>query len=192
MPIRGVGEELGEHRWIASARWIDGIDADRARLRFTLNYRVTEALQVGIEVNPLDERVGPLANYRLLSETRLRPAILLGTSSDRIGTDSGQAYYATVSKSLEPWLGVPVSPYVGASYNDREHDWLEVAGVNYLVYGRVSVTHLWDGKNLHHTVDYGLDELLEGRDVWGHHTVGLIVAEQDDDYFVGVSYGLRF
>ena len=99
------------------------LDEDRAKLRFTLNYRITEDLQVGVEANPVGaRRFGPLANWRVLRETERLPAIVLGTSSDRIGTSSGQAYFATASKNLEPLVNLPVSPYVGLSYNDRNHD----------------------------------------------------------------------
>ena len=193
MPIRGIDESLEANRWIASARWIDDdISVDRAILRFTLNYRFTEAFQAGIEVNPLDERVGPLANWRILSETEDRPALIVGTSSDRIGTESGQAYYATLSKSLEPWTGIPVAPYAGASWNDRDDEWLPVGGLHYTLYDRLAVTHIWDGRNIHHTFDVGLGTLGSEEDPWGGHTLGLIVAEQDGKYFLGASYGLVF
>lgn len=115
--------------------------------------------------------------------------MIFGTSSDRIGTDRGQSYYGTLSKSLEPWLGLPLAPYVGAAFRDSENEWTEVAGLNYLLLeGRLSVTHLWDGLNLHTTLDVPV----------GNALVGLVLAQQEDpsvgegkDYYLGVSLGLR-
>ena len=43
--------------------------------------------------------MGPLFNLFLLTETETRPALFLGTSSDRIGSRAGQqSYFATLSK----------------------------------------------------------------------------------------------
>ena len=150
---------------------------------------MTSDIQLGIEVNPLVDHVGPLANWRVLQETEERPAFIIGTSSDRIGTETGQAYYGTLSKSLEPLLDLPVSPYAGLSFSDHEDDWNFVAGVNYWLFDqKVSVTHLWDGENLHTTVDVP----------WKQHVFGIIIAQQEDpdpgqgkDYFLGVTYGLQ-
>jgi hypothetical protein len=188
MPIRGVGDDIDEVRWVASFRYIDGIEADRARERFTLNYRFTESFQAGIEWNPLAHDLNPLANWTALEETELRPALILGTSSDRIGTEEGQSWYATLSKSLEPWLGLPVAPYVGTAYRDADHDWEPIAGLHYqLLDGRLLVTHIWDGENLHLTVDVP----------WRRAVFNVIVAQQEDrdgsgkEYFLGVGLGLR-
>ena len=52
----------------------------------------------------------------VLQETSDRPAVMLGTSSDRIGTSDGQAYFLTVAKDIERWVGLPVAPYAGVSY----------------------------------------------------------------------------
>ena len=77
---------------------------DRPRWRFTLNYRIHHRIQAGIEFNPKAEEIGPLFTLFLLTETEKRPALFLGTSSDRIGSPSGkQSYYATISKYL-PFL----------------------------------------------------------------------------------------
>ncbi len=46
----------------------------------------------------------------VLQETSDRPAVMLGTSSDRIGTPDGQAYFLTVAKDIERWVGLPVAP----------------------------------------------------------------------------------
>ena len=86
-------------------RVIEGIPVDRARIRFTVAYSVTERFTLGLEANPKDDDYGPIANYRLLDETEFRPAIVLGTSSDRIGTPSGRSYYAMAAKDLNGLIG---------------------------------------------------------------------------------------
>ena len=154
-----------------------------------MNYRFSRRFQAGLEWNPLDDDWGPLANWTALEETKARPAFILGTSSDRIGTDRGQSYYGTFSKSLAPWLDLPIAPYVGAAFRDADDEWTEVAGLNYLLFDRrLSVTHLWDGENFHTTLDVPVKNAV----------VGLLLAQQEDpsvgegkDYFVGVSLGLR-
>ena len=75
---------------------------DRATLRTTLTYRFLGRFQAGVEYNPLSDGVSPLANLHLITETGSRPALIVGTSSDRIGTPRGQSYYFTLSKDLKP------------------------------------------------------------------------------------------
>jgi len=190
MPIRGIDEDLNAVRWIASFRYIPNIDEDRARERITLNYRFTERLQAGVEWNPLAHDLNPLANWTALPETAERPAFILGTSSDRIGTDRGQSYYGTLSKSLEPWLDLPVAPYAGAAFRDADDEWTFVGGLHYALFDeRLLVTHIWDGENLHLTLDVP----------WRTAVFGLILAQQRDpspgpgkEYFLGFSVGWRF
>ncbi len=91
---------------------------DRARWRSTLNYRVLPQLKVGVEFNPGEAEVGPLATWFLVTERGQRPGIFLGTSSDRIGTPAGeQSYYLTATRRLP---GLPASAYVTLNYS--EHD----------------------------------------------------------------------
>ena len=99
----------------------------------TLTYRFHPKLTAGVEFNPRAEashRVNPLVNWVALTETHRRPALIIGTSSDRIGTPSGQSFYATLSKSLRDETGLPIAPYAGVSYGTYEHRWLPLAGLN--------------------------------------------------------------
>ncbi len=74
---------------------------DRPQWRFTANYSLHHRLQVGVELNPKAGEAGPLFTLFLLTETETRPALFLGTSSDRIGSPAGeQSYFATVSKYI--------------------------------------------------------------------------------------------
>ena len=77
---------------------------DRPQWRFTANYRLLQRLQVGVELNPKAKEAGPLVTLFLLTETETRPALFLGTSSDRIGSPAGeQSYFATISKYIPRW-----------------------------------------------------------------------------------------
>lgn len=127
---------------------------DRATLRTTLTYQLHPSFSLGIEYNPLANDVGPLANWVPMGETRYRPAVMLGTSSDRIGTPHGRSFYGTISKNLRPYIGWSVSPYVGAAYGTYEDEWRPIAG------GTVELTHgfssqlLFDGVKVHGLLNY--------------------------------------
>lgn len=47
---------------------------------------------------------------------------------------------------------------------------------------RLSSTHLWDGVNLHHLLDYALDP---------GSSLGLVLAQQDEQHYLGLSLSLR-
>jgi hypothetical protein len=129
-------------------------------------YRLNSALQLGVEYNPLAEEVGPLVNYRALTETRNRPALLFGTSSDRIGTPFGRAYYGTMSKDLEPYLKVPVSLYGGALYGSFDDEVVYPFGANFRLGNQWTFTPQFDGHASHGLVTYA----------WGRYSVtGLLV-----------------
>ena len=123
--VRGA-TSISRTRWTYTTRVVPTIDVERAQWRNTLTYRVNDDLQVGVEYNPLGQDVGPLVNWRLLRETKNRPAVIIGTSSDRIGTPSGRAYYVTVSKEVADGLGI----YVGAMYGEFEDKIRIPAGVS--------------------------------------------------------------
>ena len=99
-----------------------GIDVDRARWRTTLAYQVTPTLSAGLEYNPIAEDVGLIANWLALPETEDAPALIVGTSSDRIGTPERRAVYATLSKDLEGWTNLPIAPYLGLSYSGYDEE----------------------------------------------------------------------
>lgn len=164
-------------------RLIDGIPVDRAQQRFTATYRVDDRLTVGIEVNPLANDVGPLANWRALDETETRPALIFGTSSDRIGSTEGRAVYGTLSKDLEQATGLPVAPYAGLTFGEFEDEWRVIGGLHVRWTERWTSTHLYDGVNIHH---------LAGRSFGERFRAGGVLVQQDDDYYLGVSFGVSF
>lgn len=164
-------------------RVVEGIPVDRARLRFTATFALTDRLSVGLEANPKDDDYGVLANWRVFDETKTRPALILGTSSDRIGTTSGRAYYATLSKDLEAWTGLPIGPYFGAAWGEFDDELVAIGGLRVRWAERWASTHLWDSENLHHVLDVAL---VDG---W---RVGAILVEQDGEYYAGGSLGVSW
>jgi hypothetical protein len=165
-------------RWTFSARAISN-QIDRAALRTTLTYAVHPRLDVGIEYNPKAEQVSPLANVRVLSETRTRPAIMLGTSSDRIGTPAGQSFYLTVAKDLRLRTGVPVAPYIGVAYGTYEEKARVIAGANISLGRGLSSLLIFDGVHFHPTLSYS----------YGRYSVSVLFIRSKD---VGVSYSVQF
>jgi hypothetical protein len=138
-------------RWIFSARYID-IDLPRASQRLTLTYRLLATLTAGVEYNPRADELAPLVNWLALPETAVRPALIFGASTDRLGTPSGRAYYATVSKSLRPLLRVPIAPYIGAAYGTYEDRLRAIGGVNMSFTENVSVLVTYNGVHTHSIV----------------------------------------
>lgn len=127
-------------------------ELDRPRWRSTLNYSLTPKLQVGVEYNPAAGEVGPLLTWFWLTESERRPALFVGTSSDRIGSPEGtQSYYLTASKHHPSW---PVSAYVSVNYSEWD------GGVNvpfgaYFDVGRgFSLQPMYDGQRSHLLVNW--------------------------------------
>lgn len=113
----------------------------------TGNYRLVPTLQLGIEYNAVAGEVGPLATWFLLTETERRPAVFLGTSSDRIGSPEGeQAYYLTAAKYL-PLLHV--SPYASLNYSEWDRGWNLPFGANVELGRGFSVQPMYDGQRGH-------------------------------------------
>ena len=137
---------------------------DRATHRTILMRRVTPSLQAGLEINEGAGEVNPVANWRAVSETAKRPAVIFGTSSDRIGTPHGQSYYVTLSKSLQSSLGVPLAPYAGLSYSEYDDRFLVPYGLHASLGPNWSAMYLHDGANAHYAATYA----------WGRYSVTLL------------------
>jgi hypothetical protein len=122
---------------------------DRATHRTVLTYRIAPDLKAGVEVNERAGEVGVVANWRVLRETQTRPAVVLGTSSDRIGTPSGQAYFVTVSKAFGR-----IAPYAGASYGEFGGEVVFPFGVNVALREGWSAMVMNDGVHTHLSTTY--------------------------------------
>ncbi len=154
MAVRGTAD--GERKWEVSHRYLTG-QIERATQRTVIMRNVNDRVKVGIEVNALVDEIGFVGNFRALSETDRRPALILGTSSDRIGTPSGQSYFATVSKSLQRETGLPIAPYVGASYSEFESRIIYPFGLNIGIGERTTVLLMNDGVHPHASLTRGFN-----------------------------------
>lgn len=138
-------------------------------------------MSAGVEINPLsdEEKVNPIANWVALTETENRPAVILGTSSDRIGTPTGQSYYITASKELEKWTGFQISPYAGTAYSTYDEKMLPLAGVNLRLPQNFYSTFIYDGVHSHLLFGYS----------YHIHTLSLVIVQMEHP---GVSYSISF
>ncbi len=165
-------------KWTYGVRVIAN-QIDRAKWRNTLTYRFHPRLTAGVEYNPLAEKVSPLANVVVMTETHKRPALILGTSSDRIGTPSGQSFYATFSKNLKHATSLLVAPYVGVAYSTFEDRLRVIGGLNINLAERWSMTILFDGVRVHPLLNY----------TRGRHQFGVIFERGRNP---GASYSISF
>jgi hypothetical protein len=148
---------------------------DRATHRTVVMYRVTPDVKAGVEWNAKAGEAGFVANWRALGETERRPALIFGTSSDRIGTPSGQAYYATISKSISSFL----APYAGLSWSGYEERFVVPFGLNVALPKGWSAMLIHDGVHTHLSATYARRNL----------SVTLLAVERQH---VGVTVGTTF
>lgn len=165
-------------KWTFGVRVISN-QIDRARWRNTLTYRFHPRFTAGVEYNPLADKTSPLANVVVLTETDKRPALILGTSSDRIGTPHGQSFYATLSKNLKRETGLPIAPYAGIAYGTFEDRLRAIGGLNISLSERFTSTILFDGVRVHPLIIYSR----------GRHQFGLILERGRNP---GASYSISF
>ena len=147
----------------------------------TLTYRPAPRFSLGLEWNPKADSTSPLANFLAVTEKKRRPALIFGTSSDRIGTPDGQAYYVTLSKDLSSVNGWPISPYVGAAYGTYDDKLRAMGGMYIRIPGtNFASTLIHDGVNFHPTLEYRFRE---------RHVFTLLAVATED---LGVSYSIAF
>ena len=109
-------------------------------------------LQIGVEINPEVDEVGPLLTWILATEGHRRPAFFLGTSSDRIGSPEGeQSYFLTASKHHPSW---PVSAYVSLNYSEWDDGFNIPFGVEVELGSKFSVRPMYDGQRTHLMLNY--------------------------------------
>jgi hypothetical protein len=114
-----------------------------------------------------------------LSETKTRPALIVGTSSDRIGTPDGQSFYLTLSKNLAEQLKLPIAPYVGVAYGTFEDELLAIGGLAVKLTTNLSSLFVFDGVYLHSVINFA----------WNNHTFSLVMVRSKDP---GFSYSIAF
>jgi len=145
-------------------------ELDRPQWRFTANYRLHNRVQVGVEINPKAEEIGPLLTLFLFTETERRPAVFFGTSSDRIGSPAGeQSYFATVSKYV-PLLHSSV--YGSLNYSEWDEQFNVPFGLTVELGKGFSFRPMYDGNRSHlmlnyFTAQYGISAMYVWLDTLG-------------------------
>jgi hypothetical protein len=167
-----------EDRWTFGARVLAN-QIRRARLRTTLTYQAHPRLSLGLEYNPLADSVSPLANALVRTETERLPAVMLGTSSDRIGTPHGQSFYLTASKNVEQWVRLPLSPYAGVAFGTYDDEWVPIAGGELRLPKGFSLNGIFDGHHGHGLLNYSR----------GRHVISLVMVRWKHP---GLSYSISF
>ncbi len=177
--MSGAENEDG-NRWTLSGRVIPGA-VRRAQVRTTLTYRIAPRLQAGIEVNPrsTEEKVNPLVNWLALPETKNTPAVIIGTSSDRIGTPSGQSFYATASKNLRRETHLPIAPYFGFAYGTYEDRFRPIGGLNVGFTEQFTALVIFDGVHVHEMLNFS----------YKRHGFSLLLVR---GHQLGLSYNITF
>jgi hypothetical protein len=175
--VSGAGND-SKQRWTLGVRLLTN-QIPRAAVRTTLTYRFHPRLQLGIEYNPRAGEFAPLANLLVLTETKRRPALMLGTSTDRIGTPSGQSFFATFSKNLRRETGLPIAPYVGATFGTYDHRVRPIGGLSISLNRNFSILATYNGVNVHPLLIFSHDR----------HAISLIMVKGRDP---GMSYSVTF
>ena len=152
-------------------------ELDRPRWRSTLSYALSERLQIGAEWNPAAAEVAPLLTWFLALEGERRPALFLGTSSDRIGSPEGtQSYYLTAAKHLPR---MPVSAYVSLNWSEWDGAWNVPFGATLELPRGLSLRPMYDGQRSHLLLNLN-------RDAWGVSLLWVWLEE------AGIAFSMRF
>lgn len=149
-------------------------------LRTTFMYRWHPRVHVGLEFNPKVGEVHPLLTLIPVTETKNRPAVIFGISSDRIGTPEGTSFYLTTSKDLEHWTGLAIAPYVGIVYGTYEKKARVIGGLSVRLPRKFTSLFQFDGVKLHPGLTYSYNDT--------HALTFLLVRNRQP----GLSYTLSF
>lgn len=120
----------------------------------TARFSLTDRISLGVFGDPRAGHIGPVVNVVALKESENLPALVFGTSADRIGLPHGQAYYFTLSKDLEPKTGLPIAPYFGMSYSTYNERMRPIGGLNLNLSHGFSSIVMYDGVNVHPVVNF--------------------------------------
>jgi hypothetical protein len=105
-----------------------------------------------VEFNAVVGEVDPIGNWYAMRETDKLPALIFGTSSDRIGTPKGkQAYYITVAK--QPG-NLPVAPYFSINYSQTDYAFNVPFGATVQIDNHWSIMGMYDGHASHTLVTW--------------------------------------
>ena len=149
-------------------------------MRSTLIYRWKPRIHFGVEYNPKVGEVHPLLTLIPVTETKNRPAIIMGISSDRIGTPKGSSFYVTASKDLQHLTGLPIAPYFGVVFGTYEHRFRAIGGLSMRLPKNFTSLIQFDGVKVHPTLTYTFNDT--------HSLTFLMIRGKDP----GVTYTFSF
>ena len=127
-------------------------------MRATLIYRLHPRFHIGLEYNPKVGEVHPLITLIAVTETKNRPAVIFGISSDRIGTPNGTSVYLTASKDLQHWTGLPIAPYGGIVYSSYDKTFRPIGGLNIRIRDNLTSLIQFDGVKVHPSLTYTFND----------------------------------
>ena len=165
---RLLGPDGVPTEWTFAYRYV-GIDDVKSRHRWTLDYMLTDNLSIGIERAGSDSRVGPTtsiddglfdwlrdsdgdatilprATWFVTPDRENHPSLTVGFASDRLSTPRGQAFFATVGKSIPE---SPFTPFVSVKTNTFEGRTVFPFGVNYYMNDGWAIQAINDGDYSH-------------------------------------------
>ena len=114
-----------------------------------------------------------------MPETARRPALILGTSSDRIGTPSGQSFYVTASKNLRRETRLPIAPYGGVAYGTYKDRARAIGGLHVGFTEWLTGLAIFDGARVHPLLNVS----------YRRHAVSLLLVR---GRYPGLSYSIAF
>ena len=176
-----------------SVRSVPNIGVDRAEVRVVGAYRAHQRLSLAAEWNPGESELLPNFNLApsLPGEHLPGVGLMVGTSSDRIGTPDGRAWFAAAT--LDPqawgWEDAPVNGYLGASYGTWANDTRAIGGVTYQVMHNLSAGVQHDGENIHGIISL-TPALFTGEP--SRWSLDLLLIEQDGSHTAGFTISTRF
>ena len=121
-------------------------------------YRWHPRFHIGLEYNPRVGEVHPLVTMIPVTETLNRPAIIIGISSDRIGTPRGTSIYITASKDLKHWTGLPIAPYGGVVWGSYENKLRAIGGLSFRFRRDLTGLVQFDGVKVHPSMTYSVND----------------------------------
>lgn len=154
--------------WTLSYRYV-GTSEVASRHRFSIDHMITPNLSVGLERSGSDSSVMPTStlsdgffNYLKNSdgdspvlpratwfaspERPNHPSVTFGFASDRLSTPRGQAFFATIAKSIPK---VPVTPFVSVKTNTYGGRTVFPFGVNWYLPNNMALQAINDGDYSH-------------------------------------------
>jgi hypothetical protein len=157
-----------QHQFLIDGRVYNHTDdpshplVEGASVSMTVRFSLNDRMSLGVHGDPRTDHIGPVVNVVALKESEKLPALVFGTSSDRIGLPHGQAYYFTLSKDLERTLRkdleretrLRIAPYFGMSYSTYNERMRPIGGLNWTLSHGFSSIMMFDGVNVHQVVNF--------------------------------------